>query len=63
MSWHAKQQAVASAVNTPPKSDPNRSESGKMVMSMFARIREILDDGDGFVCVLIDEVESLTAAR
>ena len=29
----------------------------------FARIREILDDGDGFVCVLIDEVESLTAAR
>ena len=39
------------------------SESGKLVMSMFARIREILDDDDGFVCVLIDEVESLTAAR
>lgn len=39
------------------------SESGKLVLSMFARIREILDDGDGFVCVLIDEVESLTAAR
>ena len=30
---------------------------------MFARIREILEDDDGFVCVLIDEVESLTAAR
>jgi len=28
---------------------------------MFAKIREILDDGDAFVCVLIDEVESLTA--
>ena len=39
------------------------SESGKMVMGLFARIREILDDGDAFVCVLIDEVESLTAAR
>ena len=39
------------------------SESGKMVMAMFARVREILDDGDSFVCILIDEVESLTAAR
>lgn len=39
------------------------SESGKMVMSMFAKIREILEDGEAFVCILIDEVESLTAAR
>ena len=39
------------------------SESGKMVMGMFAKIREILDDADAFVVVLIDEVESLTAAR
>ena len=39
------------------------SESGKMVMSMFARIRELLEDGDAFVCVLVDEVESLAAAR
>ena len=39
------------------------SESGKMVMAMFARIRELLDDGDAFVCVLVDEVESLAAAR
>ena len=34
-----------------------------MVMSMFARIRELLEDGDAFVCVLVDEVESLAAAR
>jgi len=34
-----------------------------MVMGMFSRIREMLEDGDAFVCVLIDEVESLTAAR
>ncbi|KAL3903670.1 MAG: hypothetical protein SGPRY_011583 [Prymnesium sp.] len=39
------------------------SESGKMVLGMFTKIREILEDGDAFVCVLIDEVESLTAAR
>ncbi|KAL1528524.1 hypothetical protein AB1Y20_009867 [Prymnesium parvum] len=39
------------------------SESGKMVLGMFTKIREILEDGDSFVCVLIDEVESLTAAR
>ncbi|KAH7903419.1 AAA-domain-containing protein, partial [Hygrophoropsis aurantiaca] len=49
------------------------SESGKLVHRLFASIREIADqgaldgggDGDGevFVCVLIDEVESLTAAR
>jgi SpoVK/Ycf46/Vps4 family AAA+-type ATPase len=32
------------------------SESGKMVMGMFQRITEILEDGDAFVCVLIDEV-------
>ena len=39
------------------------SESGKLVLGMFARIREILEDEGGFVCVLIDEVESLTSAR
>ena len=32
-------------------------------MAMFARVRELLEDGDAFVCILIDEVESLTAAR
>ena len=39
------------------------SESGKLVMKMFARIREYLEDRQSFVVVLIDEVESLTAAR
>lgn len=39
------------------------SESGKLVMKMFQKIQELLDDKDALVCVLIDEVESLTAAR
>lgn len=39
------------------------SESGKLVMSLFERIRELAEDSDSLVCVLIDEVESLTAAR
>ncbi|KAL9649362.1 hypothetical protein ABK040_016189 [Willaertia magna] len=39
------------------------SESGKLVMKLFSKIYEIVEDEDAFVCVLIDEVESLTAAR
>ena len=39
------------------------SESGKLVMKMFARIKEYLEDRRSFVVILIDEVESLTAAR
>ncbi|KAJ3170599.1 Pachytene checkpoint protein 2 [Geranomyces variabilis] len=39
------------------------SESGKLVMRMFQQIHQLLDDQDVFVCVLIDEVESLSAAR
>lgn len=39
------------------------SESGKLVMKMFASIRELASDPQRFVCILIDEVESLTAAR
>ncbi|TPX61011.1 hypothetical protein SpCBS45565_g07352 [Spizellomyces sp. 'palustris'] len=39
------------------------SESGKLVMKMFQQIHEMLEDDDVFVCVLIDEVESLSAAR
>ncbi|KAL4234081.1 Pachytene checkpoint protein 2 [Mactra antiquata] len=39
------------------------SESGKLVMKMFQKIQELIDDSDALVCVLIDEVESLTAAR
>ncbi|XP_078690105.1 pachytene checkpoint protein 2 homolog [Branchiostoma floridae x Branchiostoma belcheri] len=39
------------------------SESGKLVLKMFQKIQELIDDSDALVCVLIDEVESLTAAR
>ncbi|KAI8822937.1 P-loop containing nucleoside triphosphate hydrolase protein, partial [Fimicolochytrium jonesii] len=39
------------------------SESGKLVMRMFQQIHQILNDQDVFVVVLIDEVESLSAAR
>ncbi|KAI9345545.1 P-loop containing nucleoside triphosphate hydrolase protein [Obelidium mucronatum] len=39
------------------------SESGKLVMKMFQNIKDLCENPDAFVCVLIDEVESLTAAR
>ena len=39
------------------------SESGKLVQRMFETIQEIVDDPRALVCVLIDEVESLAAAR
>lgn len=39
------------------------SESGNLVRKMFAKIEELVADQDNFVCVLIDEVESLTCAR
>ncbi|XP_046437493.1 pachytene checkpoint protein 2 homolog [Daphnia pulex] len=39
------------------------SESGKLVMKMFARIQELVEDPDCLVIVLIDEVESLARAR
>ncbi|XP_785120.1 pachytene checkpoint protein 2 homolog [Strongylocentrotus purpuratus] len=39
------------------------SESGKLVMKMFSKIQELVSDPDSLVCILIDEVESLTSAR
>jgi SpoVK/Ycf46/Vps4 family AAA+-type ATPase len=39
------------------------SESGKLVTKLFDHIKDMVDDQDALVCVLIDEVESLTAAR
>ncbi|XP_053570330.1 pachytene checkpoint protein 2 homolog [Bombina bombina] len=39
------------------------SESGKLVTKMFQKIHELIDDKEVLVFVLIDEVESLTAAR
>jgi len=39
------------------------SESGKLVQKMFGEIQRLMEDRRHLVCVLIDEVESLTAAR
>ncbi|XP_069769429.1 pachytene checkpoint protein 2 homolog isoform X1 [Narcine bancroftii] len=39
------------------------SESGKLVTKMFQAIRDLIMDTESLVFVLIDEVESLTAAR
>ncbi|RLN96264.1 hypothetical protein BBJ28_00019308 [Nothophytophthora sp. Chile5] len=39
------------------------SESGKLVMKLFRQIQELVEDKEALICVLIDEVESLTAAR
>ena len=39
------------------------SESGKLVQKMFDEIKKKVSVSRTFVCVLIDEVESLTSAR
>eukprot|EP01100_Stratorugosa_tubuloviscum_P001861 TRINITY_DN1423_c0_g1_i1.p1 TRINITY_DN1423_c0_g1~~TRINITY_DN1423_c0_g1_i1.p1 ORF type:complete len:152 (-),score=59.26 TRINITY_DN1423_c0_g1_i1:444-899(-) len=39
------------------------SESGKLVAKMFSKVREFLEDENSFLFILIDEVESLSAAR
>ncbi|CAE6522599.1 unnamed protein product [Rhizoctonia solani] len=39
------------------------SESGKLVQRAFSGVMEMADDPDVFLVLLIDEVESLTAAR
>lgn len=39
------------------------SESGKLVAKLFQKIQEMVDEEDNLVFVLIDEVESLAAAR
>ncbi|CAG8722776.1 12085_t:CDS:2, partial [Acaulospora colombiana] len=39
------------------------SESGKLVQKLFSAVSEMADEEDVFLFVLIDEVESLTAAR
>ncbi|KAF5388166.1 hypothetical protein D9615_000206 [Tricholomella constricta] len=39
------------------------SESGKLVQRLFTSITDLADEEDAFLVVLIDEVESLTAAR
>jgi hypothetical protein len=42
---------------------PVYSESGKLVHRLFGHIAELVADEESLVCLLIDEVESLTAAR
>lgn len=39
------------------------SESGKLVSKLFTNIRELVDEDDTLIFILIDEVESLAAAR
>ncbi|WVO16749.1 hypothetical protein L204_104433 [Cryptococcus depauperatus] len=39
------------------------SESGKLVQKLFQMVTDMVEDESGFVVVMIDEVESLTAAR
>ncbi|PFH52672.1 hypothetical protein AMATHDRAFT_74132 [Amanita thiersii Skay4041] len=39
------------------------SESGKLVQRLFNNVTELAEEEDAFLVVLIDEVESLTAAR
>ena len=39
------------------------AESAKLLLKMFNQLHSMLDDEDSFVCLLMDEVESLTAAR
>lgn len=39
------------------------SESGKLVLKLFKKIREYLENSEYLVCVLIDEVESLAHSR
>ena len=36
-------------------------QSGKLVMKMFQRIQELIDDQDALICVLIDEVSALSS--
>lgn len=39
------------------------SESAKLVATLFDKIRDMTDDEEVFICILIDEVESITASR
>lgn len=39
------------------------SESGKLVMKLFAQIREIVEHPQSLVCILIDEIESIAFER
>ncbi|KAF6206922.1 hypothetical protein GE061_018158 [Apolygus lucorum] len=56
-------QALLIEINTHSLFSKYFSESGKLVSKMFGKIREIACDPQTLLCVLIDEVESLTHSR
>ncbi|KAK9812929.1 hypothetical protein WJX72_005914 [[Myrmecia] bisecta] len=60
---HRYQQAQLVEVNAHSLFSKWFSESGKLVSALFAKITELVEEDDSLVFVLIDEVESLTAAR
>ncbi|EGG15195.1 AAA ATPase domain-containing protein [Cavenderia fasciculata] len=60
---HLFQQSILFEINSHSLFSKWFSESGKLVMKVFEKIREQAEDKDTLVVVLIDEVESLTAAR
>lgn len=39
------------------------SESGKLMTDMFAKVQSLANDPNNYVCVLIDEVESISVSR
>jgi SpoVK/Ycf46/Vps4 family AAA+-type ATPase len=39
------------------------SESGKLMTDMFAKVQSLASDPDNYVCILIDEVESISVSR
>ncbi|KAL8273427.1 hypothetical protein Esti_002672 [Eimeria stiedai] len=51
------------SINSPSLFSRWFGESGKRVMQAFQEIRQILEDRDCLVVILIDEVESLSASR
>lgn len=42
---------------------PISEKSGKLVMKLFEKIRDVVENRSHLVCVLIDEVESIAFAR
>uniref|UniRef100_A0A0A9XU62 AAA+ ATPase domain-containing protein n=1 Tax=Lygus hesperus TaxID=30085 RepID=A0A0A9XU62_LYGHE len=56
-------QALLIEINTHSLFSKYFSESGKLVSKMFGKIKEIACDPQTLLCVLIDEVESLTHSR
>merc|ERR1711881_71739 len=58
---HKYQSASLMEVNSHSLFSKWFSESGKLVLQMFGKVEELLQDESHLICLLIDEVESLTA--